>query len=809
MYKRNFNSGWTAADAAECRDIFDEPPVYKPVTLPHDAMILKPRSENSVNENTTGFYDGVSYIYKKTLNRKDYPDADRFILRFDGVYMHARVYVNEEIAGACAYGYSRFYVDITQYLLPDADNEIKVTAQNDMQLTSRWYTGCGIYRNVYLYTGREAYFLPGEIKVDSKPLKKGAHIRAEAKIFTSAAERSSCSVRFSVIDADGVTVKEAFYPLSLQGPEEYEIVQNIYLDSARLWSLDDPYLYTLRCELIKDAEILDKTESTFGIREITADPSNGLMINGKPVKLRGGCIHHDNGPLGAATFKEAEYRRIKKMKEAGFNAVRSAHDPASEELLCACDELGLLVLDEAYDMWTVHKSDHDFADDFEANWKYDLKAMVDKDYDHPCVFVYSVGNEITEIASFKGKEINRKLCSYIKELDKNRFVSGSVNGMFAVMSNIAEVFKDLFGSEEELPREINTLMTKLDANMGAVAAHPVVGKATEEIFAAYDICGYNYMDSRYAQDRKDYPERIIMGTESFPPAVSEIWQRVDENSHVIGDFVWTAWDYIGESGIGKVDYSKEKAKGIYGPWPWYLAYCGDFDITGQRRPQSYYRQIVWGLRKEPYIAVQNPDNYGKTAAVTNWSWPDVSESWTWPGCEGKTTLVQVYTDAPEAELFLNGRSLGIKPAGNGRFKHLTEFEIPYEPGILKAVAVRGGISQESFTLKSASEKSFLKICAPEKSPVKGEVAFIDITFEDEDGTVDTSAKAEVTLSVEGGQLLGFASADPVSTENFFDKTRTPYQGRLLACVRAENSEEIKITARAKGFETARLILPVQ
>lgn len=812
MKKRKFNEGWFYANAAECRDIFDNPPEFQAVTLPHDAMIKGTRNVSSVNENTTGFYDGVSCIYTKEINLSDYAGVRRFILKFEGVYMNAMVYVNDELAGKCPYGYTQFLVDITDYLQEDFPNVIKVLAKNDMNLTSRWYTGAGIYRDVYLLTGTEAYVVPETLKINAAPgVNHGASVKIAMEVYSEIVGASKMQIRMNIKDKQDNVVAFAEYPVTIKSGAKTSIYQRIYICDAKLWSLEQPYLYTLQCEVIVNDKIVDVVSENFGIRTITADAVNGLLINGEVVKLRGACIHHDNGILGAATHAKAEERRIRLLKEAGFNAIRSAHNPISEALLKACDRYGLLVMDEAYDMWNTYKSEHDYASYFKEWWKYDLKAMVDKDYNHPCVFMYSLGNEIQEIGTASGAATARMLADYVRGLDTERFVGGAVNGMFTIFGCMEEILKDILSEQTDIKigGDVNQMMTMLDANMGAAARHPKVGKAIEEACAAFDICGYNYMDARYEMDGKQYPNRIIVGSESNPDAIYNNWKLVKKLNHVIGDFVWTGWDYIGESGIGKIDYTNTKGKGIYGPYPWYLAYCGDIDICGNRRPQSYYREIVWGLRTKPFIAVENPKYYGQTAAVTNWSWSDTIDSWTWPGYEGRPIHVEIYSDCMEAELFINGKSIERKTVPEAEWNNKIKFDVIYEPGIIEVRTYQDGILQQSASLKTAGTNIKMNLQVDEQCLKTGDLTFINISLEDENGILSTCSREQVAVTVSGGTLLGYGSADPTSLENFYDNVRTPWNGRLLAVVRVDGSEScLEITAHTKGLEDVKISIPI-
>ena len=445
----------------------------------------------------------------------------------------------------------------------------------------------------------------------------------------------------------------------------------------------------------------------FGIRELKLDIKNGFRINGKGVKLRGACVHHDNGVIGACTFEDAEERRVKRLKESGFNAIRSAHNPMSKAMLDACDRLGMLVMEETFDTWNVSKEDYDYALYFNENWEKDIEAVVGKNFNHPSVIIYCIGNEIPEAGTQRGANTGLKIVEKLSSLDNTRYTLNSVNGMFTIMDKIGKIMDEIEKEigDEPLEKEINNFMVRLDKHMDSIVAHEEVTKATQEIYAGVDIAGYNYMTGRYGIEKEIFPNRIICGSETAPQKIDINWKYVRENPHIIGDFTWVGWDYLGEAGVGKHDYTLNRSIMFGGAYPWYIAYCGDIDIIGNRRPASYYREIVFGLRKEPYIAVHRPEYYGKEVLTTQWSWSDSIASWTWKGFEGKPIKVEVYSDADEIELILNGKSLGKEKVGEeNRFKAI--FDINYENGKLEAVAYENGNDPaKAFAGKNALSKT--------------------------------------------------------------------------------------------------------
>lgn len=409
----------------------------------------------------------------------------------------------------------------------------------------------------------------------------------------------------------------------------------------------------------------------FGIRTLTLDPVNGFQINGETVNLRGTCIHHDNGVIGAETFPEAEWYRCKRLKEAGFNAIRSSHHPMSRAMLDACDHLGMLVMDELTDMWNRGKNTYDFSDIFKEEAPKWIHHMVDKDYNHPSVVIYSVGNEIQEAGTKQGSWINRSLCNRFHELDATRFTTNALNGLNCAGKRLKIIMKEViekFGMDTQGngsgggSNALNSFMSLMSGEKGEFfAKHPLVTEALEECAQSCDITGLNYLSGRYELEHELHPGKTVLGTETYPADIENLWEKVTKYPHVIGDFTWTGYDYIGEAGVGIFHYDgKENFTSIY---PERLGYIGDIDLIGNRRPISYFREIVYGLTNQPYIAVERMEHRGQTASKTAWMFKDNISSWTWKGHEGEKASVDVYSSGDEVELFLNGKSLGRKPAG--------------------------------------------------------------------------------------------------------------------------------------------------
>ena len=524
-------------------------------------------------------------------------------------------------------------------------------------------------------------------------------------------------------------------------------------------------------------------------------------------------MHHDNGPIGAATIDRADARRVELLKAAGFNAIRSAHHPMSRRMLDACDRLGVVVMDETFDMWTEPKAGHDYALDFATWWEADVEAMVRKSRNHPSVIFYSIGNEIPDGSTAEGLHRGRELAEKVRSLDDTRFVTQAVSGFVAartaLMAHVREQAPEASLGDEEGSRRIRELVH--EAMTGDIAT-----EALTEAFSFLDLAGYNYMDMRFALDGKLFPNRVIVTTESYGPSIDTEWAGVTDNSHVIGDFAWTGWDYLGEVGLGRVAYADPTSdvavggvQGTLAPYPWLLAWCADIDITGHRRPQSYFREIVYSLRQEPYIAVQPPADYGRVVTRQGeWAFNDVRASWSWPSDEGRPVHVEVYSSADEVELLLNGESLGRQPAGRSH-RYKAEFTVDYQPGELQAIAWDEGKHVARTSLRSAVGDVWLRLSA-DRAAIKADpfdAAFVDVELTDAAGTTYNGCDRMVTVEVSGpGVLQGFASANPVTEESFCDAECTTFGGRALAVIRPMGPGEITVTVAAADCEPTALVL---
>lgn len=745
MKKTSFNDNW----------------LYKgqTVTLPHDAMLHEQRDPNAKCGSAGAFFPDGEYVYEKSFQR---PAAERVLLQFEGVYKNAKVFINGKEAGGAAYGYIPFFVCADDYLI-DGENTIRVECAVKHP-DSRWYSGAGIYRPVWLWTGPADSIEPESVKFSTVSYDP-AVVRVQ----------SPKSIKTEVAGVSG------------EGTD-FELT----IPDAKLWSENTPYLYTA-----KVTNDVDSEEIQFGIRKVEWS-NKGLFINGRETLLRGGCLHHDNGILGAATFDESEWRRVKKLKDAGFNAIRSAHNPCSRAMLEACDALGMCLMDESWDMWFHHKTKYDYATDWREHHMADLKAMVDRDFNHPSVILYSIGNEVSEPAKPEGVEAIRKMADFLHKTDPNRAVTGGFNLM--IISNAAKG-KGIYdengeGRDESGEKKLqgmnstifNMVTSMIGTGMNKSANSKSADAATAPALEVLDLAGYNYASGRYPLEGKAHPDRVIFGSETFPQTIAQNWAMVKKYPYLVGDFMWTAWDYLGEAGIGAWAYT-EDGKGFSKPYPWLLGDTGAFDILGDPNAEAFWASAVWGRLDAPAICVQ-PINHDSKPIKAAWRGTNGIPSWSWAGCKGKTATVEIFFDAAKVELLLNGKKLAA-----AKFKNCkATFKAQYAPGKLEAVAYGADGCELGRSVLCSADAPLQLAVRPEKSAVKpGEIVYVPVTVEGANGVVESNADRSLRITVEGGELLGFGSANPRTEERFDTGEYTTYYGRALAVVRAGETGKVTVS----------------
>ncbi|MDR3717841.1 MAG: glycoside hydrolase family 2 TIM barrel-domain containing protein [Bryobacteraceae bacterium] len=792
--EQSFDAGWLFRDgdspSAEKPGYNDAP--WRTLDLPHDWSIedLPMRagaagknapgtntpvqvgpfdSELSPGKESTGWVVGGTGWYRKHFSVATLPPSARVEIVFDGVYMNADVWLNGEHLGNHPYGYTGFAFDLTPHLKRGGDNVLAVRVRNEGQ-NSRWYSGSGIYRHVWLTVTRDVRIPLWGVQVTTPEVSAAsAVVKVAAQVENLGSAATNVGVRLRLLDPRGVNLGVREELASLEKNGQSTVALTLPVTAPKLWSPRKPQLYRAEVEIVSGGTVLDRVSVPFGIRSIEVDAERGLRINGEVIKLKGGCLHHDNGVLGSAAIDRAEERRVELMKQNGFNAIRTSHNPPSPAFLDACDRLGMVVIDEAFDMWKRPKNPEDYHVSFEEWSERDIESMVRRDGNHPSVVFWSIGNEIPERGDPEGVAIAARLAAAVKRLDSSRPITAAICHFWE--------------------------------NGGRPWAE------SAPAFASLDVGGYNYEWRNYEPDHERYPQRVMMGTESFAVEAFENWQMVEKHPYVIGDFVWTGMDYLGESGIGHTTLDWDNKNGLP-PFPWFNAWCGDIDLIGGKKPQSYYRDVVWGNSKLE-MAVQRPIPAGKTEELSKWGWSDELRSWTWPRAVGKTLKVRVYSTGDQVRLLLNGKEIGVRPVSM-ETKLRAEFDVPYAPGELKAIALKNGQELAVLAFKTAGKGSKLALKA-DRTKIqrsRNDLSYVTVEVQDEAGNVVPDAAVPVRFSLKGpAELAGVGNANPNEMASFRQPRRRTFRGRCLAVVRPTGAAgAITLQAEADGLEPATVAI---
>lgn len=777
------------------------------IDLPHDAMIHRKRIQKLKNGSYTGFYPSGDYVYKKALFGAEEYRNRSLILEFEGVYMYSTVFLNGEKLGGHAYGYSNFTVDLTDKLRIGEDNELLVDVHCSQVPNARWYPGNGIYRPVWLYVGDRNHIALDGVQIITENYDP-AMIRVKTQI------EGEGEIEVTVFDGDALVAQG--YGADCLLPIPY----------AKLWNEDHPYLYRAVVALKRENETVDKQEIPFGIRKLGWSAETGLTVNGERTLLRGGCVHHDNGILGACDFEAASYRKVWILKQAGFNAIRSAHYPISKSMMKACDELGMYIMDEAFDNWSEPTGQYGYTLEFDSDWQDDLSRMILKDRNHPSVVMYSIGNEISDTAKPAGVKLAREMTTLCRSLDDTRPVLVCPNLFMNMLSTMGVNFS--LGDGKQLSRDdvtdpmleapnselggsvaINFLVMTGPTLMNLLLMPKRSERGVGKVYEQVDIAGYNYGTKVYEGHHKMIPNRIIVGSETHPADIAQTWPLVEKNPYIIGDFMWTAWDYLGEVGVGLVQYGKSAGAYIK-PYPTVSAYTGAIDLIGHRDLYSHLAAIVWGKETTPYIAARPLDHVGEKKRYSLYRKTDAFESWSWPGYEGTKTTVEVYSAGTQVELVQDGKSLGRK-----KLKDYTAFfPVVYQPGVLEAISYdEKGREIGRSSLRSANSTKKLTVTVDKTTlSANGEdLAYLDIALTDENGVVHVLNETMITVIVEGcGTLQGLGTGNPKPVEPYDGNVCKSYQGRALAVVRSSRTAgNIRVTISADGYESAAIDIVVR
>ncbi|MGQ9621474.1 MAG: glycoside hydrolase family 2 TIM barrel-domain containing protein [Bacteroidales bacterium] len=792
--------------------------------------IIGPFDKNSIDKMTSGYTVGGTAWYRKKFKITEEDRNKTVYIQFDGVYMNADVWLNGKHIGFHPYGYTPFYFDVTPYLNElGLDNVVAVRVRNE-GLNSRWYSGSGINRHVWLTVVSPVHIdVSGGIFVTAPSVNKNnAEVNITTILVNTGVEDKKITLQAEIIGPAGKSKGKTSSSVTASLGNKTEVVQKIQIVRPRLWSIDEPDLHKAKVTVLSGGEVIDECETLFGIRSINIDAENGLTINGKPLDMIGGCYHHDNGPLGAASIDRAEERKIEILKKTGFNAIRTSHNPPSPALLDACDRLGMVVIDEIFDMWENPKRENDYHLFFREWWQKDVESWIKRDRNHPSVIMWSIGNEIREAADTSGYRIATNLTSEIRRLDPTRAIT--------------------------------------EAMLGGGGAGGPGGRSRWDDFETHlellDVVGYNYAYSRYESDHVKYPNRIMVGTETNPPFALENYELVMRLPYVIGYFVWTATDNIGEAGVGmpqlrdtgEVNVQRLQAfTGLQGAtgqqrlrvtgqqaptaappaglqvpgmtgapagmpgggffrretWPVFTNYQGDIDLIGNRKVPSYYQYVVWGKSKVEMF-VHRPIPEGKREVTSRWGFPDELKSWNWEGYEGKKFQVHVYTRSQKVRLELNGKVIGEQDIDQTKSITAT-FEVPFEPGTLVARCFDNGIETASERLKTTGKPAAIRLSADRTRIMadRNDLSYVMAEIIDSEGNVVPNAdEIIVNFEVTGnGKVAGVGSGDPRDMSSFQQPRKKTYQGICLAVIRPETTPgTINVRATAEGLKDASLAI---
>lgn len=781
---------------------------WRTVDLPHDWSIESAPTKDAPSGSGGGFFSNGTGWYRKSFQAPAAWKGKRVSIEFDGAYNHATVYLNGHQLGTHAYGYTAFNFDLTSKLNLGGKNLLAVRVDNSAQPGSRWYSGSGIYRHVRVVVTEPTHIAHwGTFVTTPEASSSLAKVSVHTKIANETAQAEEVSVDTTLFDEAGHKAGTAQAKLSLAAGSEQDAAQEITVANPALWSPASPTLYRAVTQVLANGKVVDQVETKMGIRSLSWSAGNGLLLNGKSIKLTGGSVHHDNGALGSAAFDRAEERKVELLKAAGHNAVRTAHNPPSAAFLDACDRLGLLVLDEPFDVWKAHKAKFDYGSDFDAWWKKDVSAMILRDRNHPSIVIWGIGNEIPELEVESGKDIAKQLIEQVRSLDTTRPLTLAFPGT-TTKPNAAAVFSQL------------------------------------------DITGYNYnLIQSYEADHKQLPSRLMLTTESYPAKVFPLWEISHDNAYVLGDFTWTAMDYLGESGIGAwsygtpqeakaaeqmmgsmvnpefidkffagmaagVDMEAEMAKSSSDPaakavaavmfhgFPWHAADCGDLDLTGFRKPASYYRDILWNGGDRVFATVRLPEPEGKKIIAVGWATYPTLPTWSWPGQEGKELQVEVYSGAEKVQIFLNDKLIGEKPTSREQQFKAT-FSVPYAPGVLKAVGMRGDRAVAESILRTAGKPTGIRLTA-DRTQVQAngeDLSFVTVEAVDAEGHFQPHADQEVQFTISGpGTIAAVGNGDGQDAASYHADHRKLFNGRAQVVIRtSRNTGAIKLRASAPGL----------
>ena len=752
-----FNEGWRfhLGDTPEAVEAGFDDARWQQVVLPHDWSVKGRLSPD--NASGTGYLPAGIGWYRKTFDGKQVSAAQAY-LYFEGVYNRSSVWLNGHLLGERPNGYISFMYDLTPWLNRDGENVLAVRVDHSRIADSRFYTGSGIYRDVWLVQAGDVHFAQWGVGYQAKSLTdKQAVVAVDAAIEGLGARRAQ--LRLTLRSAEGAVVAKSTVRAAAS--------QTVDLKLARphRWSLDDPYLYTLEAEIVEGRQVLDRTQTQVGLRTLTFDPDKGFALNGNWMKVKGVCLHHDAGVLGAAVPEEVWERRLRALKdEIGANAIRTSHNPQTPVFYDICDRIGLLVMDEAFDEWEYPKRKWvegwnvgtpamDGTYDFFAEWgETDVRDMVRRDRNHPSIFLWSIGNEVDYP--------NDPYSHPILDGGNNDFKQPAYGGYNPKAPNAERI--------GEIAKRLSAVVRSVDTSRPVTGALAGVAMSNQTAYPeAVDVVGYNYTESRYAADHATYPDRIIYGSENSGNYAA--WTAVRDNDFIFGQFIWTGTDYLGESNA----------------WPSRGFHTGLMDFGSFPKPRGHFFASLWSEKPVCYIGTYLKPAFrqgGRGAGDST----DARDTWNYE--DGQTVRVVCYTNAASAALFLNGRQVGEKQPYN-KESGIIGWDVPYSAGTLRAVGYdASGKEVSSYEIKTSLRPYALRVRADRTALAKGNVSHLIVEVVDDNGNFVPLADNQITCTIEGpAHLLGLEGSDNSDMGDYTDNVQRAFQGRLLAYVRGGTS----------------------
>ena len=779
-----FNDGWKfhrgEAPNAQSGDFDDRE--WRPVILPHDWSIEEPFEPQWAS--ATGFLPGGIGWYRKSFTLPKAVASQKVFLHFDGVYCNSEVWINGHFLGKRPSGFAAFRYDLTPFLRPNELNSVAVKADHTDFGDARWYTGSGIYRNVTLIVTHPVHIKQWGIYATTPEVSsQAAQVSIAVAVQNETDAAADIHVEHALYEPEGPLVAQTVLPLTIAAEGEQIVSSVLAVTQPKLWSVEQPNLYRLRTTVRRNGDVLDEQDTLIGIRTFRFDANTGFFLNGQPTKLKGVCLHDDAGALGTAVPAKVWERRLRVLKSAGVNAIRMAHNPHLPELYDLCDRLGLLVQDEAFDEWELGKrkwregwnvgeagTDGPHAH-FAAWGEADLRDMILCNRNHPSVIMWSIGNEIDYP--------NDPYSHEVLDAGRNPQIHGrGYHSSFPHSDRLGVVARRL----ADVARNLDPTRP-ITAALAAASVSNLTGFAD-----ALDIVGYNYQETRYAEDHARYPDRILYGSENGMRW--DFWAAVADNPFISGQFLWTGIDYLGEAGR----------------WPAHGSGAGLLNLAGFPKPEYYFRRSLWTTEPMIYLGVSSvPDSVQSTSF---WSHKDADPVWN--GAKDEVRRVSAFTNCARAELFLNGQSCGVQtPVSEGG--HVAWWDISYAPGTLTL----HGLNDEGAVVATDCVKTsgpahalFAEVDNAVLAADGLDIAHVVVTVVDEHGTPVYDASHEVAWSVTGpARLLGLENGCLSRPENYEAGQRTVFQGRLLACVQSTHTPgRISLTMTAPGLPPAEMVL---